>query len=202
MRIPRSVKNLIEAFERLPGIGPKTAQRLTYYLFHVPKEEVGALAQAVGELREKTIVCSTCKNISEANLCEICADKSRDRSILCVVEEPLDILALERAGNFKGLYHVLGGRIDPLNNVGPDELYLKELMDRLGSPSPIKELILATNPNMEGEATAMYIKRLIGESGYQDIKVTRIGRGLPTGADLEYADETTLKRAMEGRSEF
>lgn len=195
--IPKVVQNLVEAFERLPGIGPKTAQRLVYYLLHAPKEEAEALAQSALDLKEKTVICETCFNISEKTPCEICSDPDRERSIIAVVEDPLDVLALEKA-NFKGLYHVLHGRISPLENIGPDELHIRELLPRLKDGS-VKEIILATNPTMEGEATAMYIERLISPLG---VKVTRIARGLPVGSDLEYADETTLTRALEGRREY
>jgi recombination protein RecR len=195
--IPKVVQSLIEAFERLPGIGPKTAQRLTYHLLHAPKEEAEALAQAALDLKEKTVICETCFNISEHTPCEICSNQDRDKSIIAIVEDPLDVLALERT-NFKGLYHVLHGRISPLENIGPDELHIRELLPRL-KDGTVKEMILATNPTMEGEATAMYIERLISPLG---VKVTRIARGLPVGGDLEYADETTLTRAMEGRKEY
>lgn len=195
--IPKVVVRLIEAFERLPGIGPKTAQRLTYFLLHAPKEEAKALADAAMALKEKTVICSVCFNISEKQPCDIDTDPSRDRSIIAVVEDPLDVLALEKA-NFKGLYHVLHGAISPLENIGPEELRIRELLPRLKS-GEVEEIILATNPTMEGEATAMYIDRLIRPLG---IKVTRIARGLPVGGDLEYADETTLARALEGRKEY
>ena len=196
-RVPKSVQNLIDAFERLPGIGPKTAERLTYFLLHAPKEEAEALAKASIEMKEKTVVCSICFNIAEEDPCSICADESRDKSIIMVVENPLDVLALEKA-NYKGLYHVLHGVIAPLENIGPDQLHIRELLPRL-KDEVVKEIILATNPTMEGEATAMYIQRLIAPLG---IKVTRIARGLPVGSDLEYADETTLSRALEGRREY
>lgn len=195
--VPKAVQNLIEAFERLPGIGPKTAQRLTFYLLHAPMEESKALAQAATEMKEKTKLCSICFNIGEEDPCQVCADPNRDQTIIAVVEDPLDVVALEKAG-FKGLYHVLHGVIAPLENVGPDQLHIRELLPRLKS-GKVKEIILATNPTMEGEATAMYIQRLIGPLG---IKVTRIARGLPVGGDLEYADETTLSRALEGRKEY
>lgn len=201
MRIPRAIQNLIEAFERLPGIGPKTAQRLTFYLLHVPQEELDLLSSAVSELKRKTIICSECYNVGESNPCEVCRASDRDQSIICVVENPLDVLAMERAG-YKGLYHVLHGVIDPLNNIGPDEIYVKELIKRVDEANGVKEIILATNPNMEGEATAMYIARAIRERGRDDIKITRIGRGLPVGGDLEYADDQTLRRALEGRRHF
>ena len=202
-QVPKSVQNLIEAFERLPGIGPKTAQRLTFYLLNAPKEEVAALAKAALEMKDKTVICSTCFNIGEENPCSICADVNRDREVIAIVEDPLDVLAMEKAG-FKGLYHVLHGVISPLENIGPDEIHIRELLPRLrktasAEASAVKEIILATNPTMEGEATAMYIQRLIQPLG---IKVTRIARGLPVGSDLEYADETTLFRALEGRKEY
>lgn len=195
--IPKVVRDLIEAFERLPGIGPKTAQRLTYYLLHAPKEEAQALAESAVALKEKTVICSVCFNISEKEPCDIDSDPKRDQSIILVVENPLDVLALEKTG-FPGLYHVLHGVISPLENIGPDELHIRELLPRLKS-GEVKEVILATNPTMEGEATAMYIDRLIRSLG---VKVTRIARGLPVGGDLEYADETTLSRALEGRKEY
>lgn len=188
---------MIEAFERLPGIGPKSAQRLTYHLLHAPKHEAEALAKAAVDLKEKTVICSVCFNISEEDPCSIDSDPSRDRTTIAVVEDPLDVLALERA-HFKGIYHVLHGAISPLDNIGPDELKIRELLPRLKNDE-VKEIIIATNPTMEGEATAMYIERLIKPLG---IKVTRIARGLPVGGDLEYADETTLARALEGRREY
>jgi recombination protein RecR len=195
--IPKVVRELIEAFERLPGIGPKSAQRLTYYLLHAPKEEAEMLAKSALALKESTVLCSICFNISEKDPCEIDTDPTRDKTVIAVVEDPLDVLALDRT-SFKGLYHVLHGAISPLQNIGPDELHVKELLPRL-KDGVVTEVILATNPTMEGEATAMYIDRLIRPLG---IKVTRIARGLPVGGDLEYADETTLSRAMEGRKEY
>jgi recombination protein RecR len=195
--IPKVVRDLIESFERLPGIGPKTAQRLTYYLLHAPKEEAESLARSAIAMKEQTVICQTCFNISESDPCDIDKDPGRDKSIIGVVEDPLDVLALERA-NFKGLYHVLHGAISPLENIGPEELRIRELLPRL-KDGTVTEIILATNPTMEGEATAMYIDRLIRPLG---IKVTRIARGLPVGGDIEYADETTLTRALEGRKEY
>jgi len=213
MNLPRSLRSLIESFEKLPGIGPKTAQRLAFYLLHVPQEQLEEFAQSLQNLKKNTVLCSICYNVAEKDPCPICADQNRDKSVICVVEQPLDVLALEKTGHFKGLYHVLHGAISPLNNIGPDELYIKQLIQRLASNvSPITEVILAMNPNMEGEATAMYIKkeleklsreagsRSAGENG--NLKITRLGQGLPTGADLEYADEITLARAIEGRKEF
>lgn len=196
-QVPKSVQNLIDAFERLPGIGPKTAERLTYYLLHAPIEEAQALATSAVAMKEKTKICSICFNIGEEDPCSICSDESRDKSVIMVVENPLDVIALERA-NYKGLYHVLHGVIAPMDNIGPDELHIRELLPRLKNET-VKEIILATNPTMEGEATAMYIQRLISPLG---IKITRIARGLPVGSDLEYADETTLSRALEGRNEY
>ena len=201
-QIPKPIQNLIDAFERLPGIGPKTAQRLTFYLLHAPKEESLALSKATLEMKEKTVICSVCFNIGEVDPCQICSDSNRDKELLAIVEDPLDVLALEKAG-FKGVYHVLHGVIAPLENIGPEQLHIREILPRLNpstsSGQEIKEIILATNPTMEGEATAMYIQRLIGPLG---VKITRIARGLPVGGDLEYADETTLSRALEGRREY
>ncbi len=207
MRIPKAIRNLIEAFERLPGIGPKTAQRLTFYLLHVPQGELDMFASAVQNLKKETVTCSTCFLVGENDPCEICSDSQRDTSIICVVEQPLDVLALEKGGKYKGLYHVLHGKIDPLNNIGPDEIFIKQLLNRVvkgtdgTEETNVKEIILATNPTMEGEATAMYIAKQIRVESLE-LRVTRIGRGLPTGADLEYADELTLERAMEGRREY
>jgi len=191
------VARLIEAFHKLPGIGPKSAQRLTYHLLRAPESEARSLAQAVLELKEKIVLCSVCQNVTEADPCGICSDPQRDRASICVVEEPLDILALERAGGYRGLYHVLHGVISPMDGVGPEDLKLDELMARLGNGS-VEELIMATNPNLEGEATAMYVSRLVSPMG---VRVTRLARGLPVGADLEYADDLTLARALENRQE-
>lgn len=202
MNLARPLKRLIEAFERLPGIGPKTAARLTFYLLHVPQSELEEFARSLENLKKETVLCSICFNVAEEDPCPICADSSRDKSMICVVEQPLDVLALERAGNYKGVYHVLHGVISPLNNIGPDEIYIKQLLERIrNQESGISEIILATNPTMEGEATAMYIKNQLKVQS-QKLKVTRLGQGLPTGGDLEYADETTLARALEGRREY
>lgn len=209
MRIPKAVSALIESFEKLPGIGPKSAQRLTFYLLHVPQAQLDSFANSLSNLKSGTKLCSICFSIDETDPCSICADTTRDKSTICVVEQPLDVLALEKNGKYKGVYHVLHGRIDPLNNLGPDEIYIQQLLQRLRSSVVIlgnevtKEVILATNPTMEGEATAMYISKQIKSlPGIGHVKITRIGRGLPVGADLEYADEITLQRAMEGRSDF
>jgi len=202
MKIPKAIQNLIESFEKLPGIGPKTAQRLTFYLLHVPQGELDNFSNSVQNLKKGTIICSVCFAVDESDPCSICSNSTRDKSIICVVEEPLDVLALEKNGKYHGTYHVLHGKIDPLNNVGPDEIYIKQLLERINDEGlMIKETILATNPTMEGEATAMYIAKQLKTQNLK-LKITRIGRGLPTGADIEYADELTLQRAMEGRSEY
>jgi recombination protein RecR len=193
------VAKLIEAFNRLPGIGPKTAQRLTYHLLRAPDGEARALASALVAVREEVVFCERCFNISDAPLCPICRDPGRDAARLCVVEEPLDVLALERTGEFRGVYHVLHGAISPIDGVGPDRLKIRELIarvDEAAETTPYTEVILATNPTLEGEATAMYLdERLAGKVG----SVTRIARGIPVGGDLEYADEVTLIRALQGR---
>ena len=189
------VGRLIEELNKLPGIGPKTAQRLTYFLLRAPKEQAQALAEAILAVKERVGLCSLCQNITEADPCLICRNSGRDHSIICVVEEPLDILALERSQSYKGLYHVLHGVISPMDGIGPDDLKIRELLDRLKA-GETTEVILATNPNLEGEATAMYLQRLIAPLG---IKLTRLARGLPFGSALEYADEVTLARALEGR---
>ena len=196
--IAEPVSRLIDEFSRLPGIGPKTASRLTFYLLRAPKEQALALADALRELKERTVFCSICFNITETSPCPICRDEGRDRSIICVVEEPLDVLAIERTREYKGLYHVLHGAISPVEGIGPDELKIHELLERL-KVEPIKEVLLASNPNLEGEATAMYLARLIAPLG---LHVTRLARGLPVGGDLEYADEVTLTQALEGRREM
>lgn len=202
MQIPKTIQKLIESFEKLPGVGPKTAQRLTFYLLHVPQEQLEEFSYALSNLKRNTILCSNCYMIDESDPCSICSNGDRDQSVVCVVEQPLDVLALEKNGRYKGIYHVLHGKIDPLNNIGPEEIFIGQLMARLKRKGEvIKEVILATNPTMEGEATAMYIAKQI-RSLNPDLRVTRIGRGLPVGADLEYADDITLQRAMEGRSEI
>jgi recombination protein RecR len=200
MKIPKAIQSTIESFEKLPGIGPKTAQRLTFYLLHVPQYELDKFAKNLTDLKSNTVICSNCFTVGEKDTCEICQDKQRSQDVICVVEDPLDVLALERGGKYRGVYHVLHGRIDPLNNIGPDEIYIRQLLERLDK-SDVSEVILATNPTMEGEATAMYIDKQI-KSQNSKVKITRIGRGLPIGADLEYADEITLQRALEGRSEI
>jgi recombination protein RecR len=200
---PKPVTRLIEAFSQLPGIGPKTASRLTFYLLRRPAEQAEALADALHDLKQKIVFCSDCFNITETNPCAVCQDEARDRSIICVVEEPLDVLAIDRTGEYRGLYHVLHGSISPVEGIGPDELRINELMGRLKEAGlkgdPVREVLVATNPNLEGEATAMYLARLIQPLG---IRVTRLARGLPVGGDLEYADAVTLSRALEGRREM
>ena len=198
MKVPKSVLEMIDAFEALPGIGPKTAARLTYYLLHAPDGLAESIGNAALLLKKKTKICSVCQNITEEDPCEICEDSERDRSIICVVEDPLDVWAVEKSGGFKGLYHVLHGVIAPLDNIGPEELRIRQLLPRL-KDDKVHEIILATNPSMEGEATAMYIQRLVKPLG---IKTTRIARGIPIGAELEYADDITLRRALEGRKDF
>lgn len=205
-KLPKPIQRLIEAFERLPGIGPKTAARLTFYILRMPQEEIDRFAQSLTNLKKSTVTCSICFNISETDPCEYCADNSRDKKFICIVENPIDIIALESAGNFNGVYHVLGGSIDPLNNVGPEEIRIYELLSRLKKEN-IAEIILATNPSMEGEATAMYIKNEVSKLKAQNpkinyIKITRLAHGLPVGADVEFADSITLSRAIEGRREM
>ena len=195
---PKPIMRLIEELCRLPGIGPKTASRLTYFLLRSPTEQVLALAEAVQQLKERTVLCSVCFNIAETSPCSICSDPNRDQTQICVVEEPLDVLALERTRQYHGLYHVLHGAISPVDGIGPEELKIRELLGRLRNRT-VHEILLATNPNLEGEATGMYIARQIHPLG---IRVTRLARGLPIGGDLEYADQVTLAQALEGRREI
>lgn len=200
--LPRALQKLIESFEKLPGIGPRTAQRLAFYLLHVPQEELEQFADNLKGLKSNTVLCSLCKNVSEADPCSICSNPSRDQRIICVVEQPTDVLSIEKTGKYKGLYHVLHGAIDPLNNIGPDELYISDLLNRLRLLKlPSVEIILATNPNMEGEATAMYLTKQLKTQNAK-LKITRLAHGLPVGADIEYADEVTLSRALEGRRSY
>lgn len=198
--VPRPVERLIEAFSRLPGIGPKTASRLTYFLLRAPAEETRELAQALTEMRTGTALCRRCFNLTLVGQesCGVCADPDREATVVCVVEEPLDVLAIERTGQYRGRYHVLHGAISPVEGVGPDDLRLTELADRVRQES-IRELILATNPTLEGEATALYIRQQLQGA---PIRITRLARGLPSGGDLEYADITTLSHALEGRREM
>ena len=198
-KLPSSIQKTIEAFASLPGIGPKSAQRLAFYLLRCDKKISEDIGAAIAGLKKEISICPECQNISEGDRCLICNDSSRDRSLICVVEEPLDILALERPGFYKGLYHVLYGAISPVDGIGPDDLKIKELLSRLGAGNKVKEIILATNPTTEGEATAMYIQKLVSPLG---IMVTRIARGIPFGGNIEYADELTLTKALEGRKAY
>jgi recombination protein RecR len=199
--LPKSITRVIESFERLPGIGPKTAQRLALYLLHVPEDELVRFGESIATLKKTTKLCMECKNITEEDICTVCNNPGRDKRLICVVEQPNDVISIEKTGSFQGLYHVLHGAIDPLNNIGPDEIFIAHLTTRVKkSLGIIEEIVLATNPTMEGEATAMYIqKELSTLSNGHPIKITRLAHGLPVGADLEYADEITLKRALEGR---
>lgn len=201
MKIPKAVSALIESFERLPGIGPKSAQRLTYYLLHVPQRELDDFSVNLSNLKKLTTLCTTCKNVGESDPCNICSDSARDNKTIVVVEQPLDLIAFERGGKYRGLYHVLHGSISPLENIGPDEIYSSDLFERIKNNAELDEIIIATNPTMEGEATAMFLNKKIKEMNL-DVKVTRLGMGVPTGADLEYADDLTLTQALEGRREL
>lgn len=200
--LPKSVQDVINAFEKLPSIGPKTAQRLAFYLLRVPQADLDTFSQSLAGLKKNTVLCSICKNVAEGDPCQICTNDHRDKRLLCVVEQSMDLVSLERTGKYNGTYHVLHGAIDPLNNIGPDEIFIADMLKRVTDPdSKIEEIVLATNPNMEGEATAMYIVKQLKDKGAA-VKVTRLAHGLPVGADVEYADEVTLTRALEGRREF
>ncbi len=192
--LPKPVQQLVEAFARLPGIGPKSASRLTYYLLRSPDEEALALADALRDLKAKTRFCQVCFNITEESPCPICASAERERAVICVVEEPLDVIAIERTREYTGLYHVLHGAISPMDGIGPEDLKIRELLAR--AELGVREVILATNPSLEGENTAMYLHKKLAALG---VIVTRLARGLPMGGDVEYADEITLARALEGR---
>lgn len=195
---PEPVARLIDALQRLPGIGPKTAQRLTFYMLKRPHDEVRELGQALLAVKEKITYCRTCFNVTDEDPCRICDDPRRDPHVICVVEEPNDLLAMERTGEFKGRYHVLLGALSPLDGIGPEDLKIRELLARLDAQGAT-EIILATNPNVEGEATALYLAKLLRPLA---VRVTRIARGLPVGGDLEYADQVTLSKALEGRREI
>jgi recombination protein RecR len=197
MNLPKSVQNLIDEFGKLPGVGPKSAARLVFYLLSKPKSDILALGQAVTGLVENLTYCQKCFNISESEECTICSDLKRNQNVIIIVEEPLDVIALEKSIAFDGVYHVLGGVISPINGVGPDDLRIGQLLSRI-SGGNVLEIILATNPNLEGEATAAYVRGKILEIA-PDLRITRIARGLPMGGDLEYADEVTLRRSLEGR---
>jgi len=196
--LPQPVQQLIDAFARLPGIGPKSASRLTFYLLRAANDQALDLAEALQDLKERTQFCSVCFNITEDDPCLICEDETRDERILCVVEEPLDVLAIERSRAFNGRYHVLHGAISPVEGIGPEDLKVDELVRR-AQQGEFVEIILATNPTLEGESTALYLQRRLVDSG---AKMTRLARGLPVGGDLEYTDEITLGRALEGRQEL
>jgi recombination protein RecR len=198
MFYPEPIARLIEAFQKLPGIGPKTAQRLAFFVLTLPREDVVGIARALVDARDKTRYCGVCGNFSDADTCLVCRDTRRDATLLCVVQDPRDVQAMERTREFKGFYHVLGGAISPMDGVGPDQLRMRELLVRVGE-GRFREVILATNPNVEGEATALYLSRILKPLG---LLVTRIAHGLPVGGDLEYADEVTLSRALEGRREL
>ncbi len=206
MQLPKSLQNLINLFQQLPGIGPKTASRLVFYLWQTPDHYVEKFSQGLIDLKQKTRQCSICFNLDEKDPCSVCSDSGRNESVICVVERPLDIIALEKVGNYDGFYHVLGGVINPVQHIGPDQLHIDSLLKRLKEGN-FEELILATNPTMEGEATANYLARKVREltansSNLKAIKITRLGQGLPTGADLDYADAWTLKQAWENRREL
>ena len=190
------IGRLVNEFSKLPGVGKKSAQRLAFHVLRMPEEEAKAFAEAILEAREKIGYCEVCKNITDAPRCAICCDETRDRSTICVVEDPRDVIAIERTKEYDGLYHVLGGLISPMDGVGPESLFIKELLERL-SDGEVKEVIMATNPTVEGEATAMYISRLLKPLG---VIVSRLAYGIPVGGNLEYADEVTLYRAIEGRN--
>jgi recombination protein RecR len=200
MKLPEPIQNLITAFERLPGIGPKSASRLAFYLLSAPDEVSSGLAEALAAFKEQTSFCPECFNImlTGRERCEICESHTRDEAIICVVEEPLDVIAVERIGAYQGKYHVLHGVLSPIEGIGPDELKIKSLLERV-KPGLIREIILATNPSMEGDATALYLRQQLQQSG---VHVTRLARGLPAGGDLEYADQNTLLRALSGRQEM
>ncbi|MFZ1978274.1 MAG: recombination mediator RecR [Bacteroidota bacterium] len=195
MYTAESIEDLAEQFSRLPGIGRKTAHRLALYVLKIPREEVVSLAKALVNVKDKVRYCSQCSNITEVDPCPVCSNQKRERDTICVVEEPNDLLAIERTNDYHGLYHVLGGALSPLDGIGPEELKIKELLQRV-SENHITEIILALNPNVEGEATTLYLSKLLKPLG---IRLTRIARGLPVGSDLEFADEATLSRALEGR---
>ena len=202
MKLPRAIRELTETFERLPGVGPKSAQRLVFHLLHYPEQRLVEFGDRLRALKTSLVLCGECHNVSESDPCSICSDETRDRTKLCIVEQPLDVLALEKSDSYTGTYHILHGAIAPLNNIGPEQLFLHDLAARLEG---VEEIILATNPTMEGEATALYIREYIeshAQSADTNIRFTRIGHGLPIGADIEYADGVTLRRALEGRRQI
>ena len=192
------MSRLVQELNRLPGIGPKSAQRLAYYIIRLPDDDAYALADAVTSVKQNIVFCEECQNLTDASPCQVCSNPDRDRTTICVVEDPLDVLAMERTRSYRGLYHVLHGVISPINGIGPDQLKLKELFNRL-TRDDVAEMVVATNPTLEGEATAMYIRR---HQSRNNIKITHLARGLPVGGSLEYTDETTLTRAFQGRQEI
>jgi len=192
------LSRLVQELNRLPGIGPKSAQRLAYYIIRLPDDDAYALADAVTSVKQNIVFCEECQNLTDASPCQVCSNPDRDRTTICVVEDPLDVLAMERTRSYRGLYHVLHGVISPINGIGPDQLKLKELFNRL-TRDDVAEMVVATNPTLEGEATAMYIRR---HQSRNNIKITHLARGLPVGGSLEYTDETTLTRAFQGRQEI
>jgi recombination protein RecR len=198
LKLPTSLERAINEFGKLPGIGPKTAQRLAFYLLKKDSVEINGLSDAIRSLKTDITFCSECHNMAETDPCSICADVNRDHSLICVVEEPLDALALDKTGHFKGLFHILGGVLNPMEGIGADQLNISSLQKRISNLG-VKEIIIATNPTLEGETTAMHIAKFLNGT---DVKVTRIARGLPMGGDLEYADEITLSRALDGRREY
>ena len=200
MKLPKGLQDVVDGFQSLPGIGPKSAQRLAFHLLRVPKDEVLNFAEALRNLKENTTICENCFNVGDDKLCEVCKDSLRDRTTICVVESPLDVLALEKS-SYKGLYHVLHGAINPMAGIGPEEVFIEQLFERLTNSNDFKEIILATSTSLEGEATAMYISKELREK-HNEIKVSRIGKGLPIGADIEYADEGTLSDALKGRVDY
>lgn len=200
MNLPRYIQNVIDSFEMLPGIGPKTAQRLAFYMMRLPEAEVLKFSDALKTLKESSNSCKRCFNISDSDLCDVCQDSARDNSIICVVESPLDLIALEKS-QYKGVYHVLNGVINPIAGIGPEEIYIMQLFTRLETEPDVREIILATGTSLEGEATAMFIYKEV-KKRFDHIAVSRIGKGLPIGADIEYADEGTLSDALAGRSQY
>lgn len=202
-KLPSSLQKLINELSKLPGVGPKTAQRLAFYLLKRDNIDISGLSSAIANLKTGVVFCSICHNMVESDPCDVCTDANRDQSLVCVVEEPLDALAIDKGGQFKGIFHVLGGVLNPLEGIGPEKLNIDSLVNRINASSdkPISEVIIATNPSLEGETTAMHLARVLKQAAPQ-IKITRIARGLPSGGDLEYADDITLMRAMEGRREY
>jgi len=197
MSLPASLQELVEQFKKLPGIGGKSAQRLAFHVLRTPREEAEKLCQAIRDVKDRVIYCTTCNNITDSDPCVLCADSSRDQRVICVVEEPQNVSVVDRSGGFRGLYHVLMGAISPLQGVGPDDLKIKGLLTRIAGGG-VEEVILATNPTVEGEATAIYLARLLKPLG---VRVTRIATGIPVGSDLDYADDLSVGKAMDGRRE-